>query len=770
MKGMERRDFGYFKDNGREYVVTEVNTPLPFVNYFWNNRFISGVSQHMAGIGCFTERPIQYMDPDCRCNMVRDENRHFYMRDDESGEIWSPGWYPVLTELDEYKCRHGLGYSILESRYKDIKTSLRVFVPLEGPVEIWTITITNVGSKDHTIKTYSFVDWLLTGYEEYCDYHSALSSVYDNKNNLLVSFNETSERPHDFFNGFIASDRSATGFDSSRKAFLGYAQVDRPAAVVNGRCSNSLGVAEKLVGVLEHTFYLKPGQQETYHVMIGATDSLNTAQETCSKFFRPGNVEKEFQDVLSKLHNDYSKVQVQTPETKINYLFNGWIKRSVQLHTEVGTDTGKGLRDILQAAWAVSSYDPEGAREKIIESLRHQYADGHTLRGWNPVDTHHYSDGPVWIAPAVDSYLKESGDYDFLNVVVPYFDEGEATVWDHVLTSIRHSTEDLGPHGLIRAHYGDWNDSLNMMGTGGIGESVWTSIAMIFSINSAKEIAKHVLKDDQIVQELECRAERLTKAINEYGWDGEWYLEGINDSGHKVGSHQEQEGRVYLNPQTWAIMGGIVTPEKLPSILKVIDEDLECDYGSLVLTPAYKKPNPGIGRLSWFTPGMWENASPYCHGTSFKIVADTYIKRGNEAFRSFMKVLPDSDLNPSSHSGCPPYMVTNMYYGPEHPRKGQILYSWITGTADWLFKGLTSHMIGVRATYDGLIIDPCVPDKWDRFSIKRSFRGTQYEVEFFNPEGKQSGVSSVEVDGQIIEGNLLPLFTDGKVHKVKVIM
>ncbi len=767
---MERVDYGYFDKQGREYVVTEVNTPLPFVNYFWNRQIISGVSQHLAGIGCFTERPMQYMDPHCRCLMVRDENRHFYLRDADTAKVWSPGWYPVLEKLDRFSCRHGLGYSTLESEKDQIETRMRVFVPSTDPVELWTVTLRNKGANPRKVQFYSFADWLLKGYQEYCDYFSSLTGAYNQEKNLLVSFNGAPERPHNFFNAFVASDLKPTGFDSSRKAFLGMSQVNCPQAVMEGRCRNSLAAAEKLCGALEHTFELKPGQETTFNVMFGATDTMELAESFCDRWFQPGKIDEEFQAVTENLVKSYTSVFIETPEEKLNSLFNYWIKRSVQLHTEVGTDTGKGLRDVLQAVWAVAGYDPEGAKRKIIESLKHQYSDGHTLRGWDPVDDHHYSDGPVWIAPALDSYLRETGDLRLLHEKVPYFDKGEATVWEHTLTAIRHSTDDLGSHRLIKAHFGDWNDSLNWIGIGEKGETVWTSIAMVYSMSKAMDIAREVFHDNSLVHELKDRSERLKRTINEQGWDGQWYLEGINDAGEKVGSHTEKEGRVYLNPQTWAIMAGVAEGERLKSILKVIDNDLECDYGSLVMTPAYRHKNPGIGRLTTFIPGMWENSSPYCHGTSFKIFADISIKRANEAYRSMKKILPDSEVNPSSHSGCPPYMVTNMYYGPEHPRKGEILYSWITGTADWLYNTMTSYMIGVRASYNGLLIDPCVPSHWDKFSLKRAFRGCQYEVEFANPNKKQFGVTSIEVDGKKITGNLLPLFTDNKTHSVKVVM
>jgi cellobiose phosphorylase len=489
---------------------------------------------------------MQYMHPDCRALMIRDENRHFYLRDTDSGKFWSPGWYPALTPLDNYSCRHGLGYSVVNSLFDGIEISLRLFVPRKGPCEIWTLAVKNTSGSKRNIQSFAFADWLLTGYPQYCDYHSNLHCEYDDKNNILMCWNDSAERvAHEFFNGFIASDLKPAGFDSSRKAFIGYGQVDRPQAIVaDGKCKNSIGVCEKLVGVLEHVFELEPDQEKSVNIIIGAADSLRFAQDLAENIFAPGNIEREFEAVRDGIRKSYDNVRFNIPDKRVENLFNNWIKRAVQLHTEVGTDTGKGLRDVLQAAWAVSSYDYSGAKAKIIECLRHQFADGHTLRGWNPVDDHYYSDGPVWIAPAVDSYLKETRDFDFLNIIVPYFDEGEGTVWEHVIQSIRKSTDDLGPRGFIKARWGDWNDSLNMIGGRdglGDGESVWTTIGMVFSVNCALDIVKNALKDSALERELLERRGRLTKIINEKGWDGDWYLQRPGrKGGHPYGNRRSR--------------------------------------------------------------------------------------------------------------------------------------------------------------------------------------------------------------------------------------
>ena len=351
---------------------------------------------------------------------------------------------------------------------------------------------------------------------------------YDESIHAITCINNAPERPHERFGAFMTTDRNPSGFDTSRNSFLGnLGSVAAPRAVVEGMMGNSRAVCEKMVAALEHSFELNNEESIEFNVAIGSTDNLETTRNIYSRIFVSTTVEHEFNKVQSVLKDKFSSVQVNTSEKRLNYLFNNWIKRAVQLHTEVGTDTGRGFRDVLQAAWAVSSYDPDNAREKIINSLQHQYSEGHALRGWNPVDTHRYSDGPVWIAPAVDSYLRETGDYAFLDIDVPYYEKGKGNIWEHVLASLRHATDDVGSHGLVRMHYGDWNDSLNMIGTGGKGESVFTSMGVIFAINCAVQIVRNVIRDIALEEELLQRKDRLTKAIEEHGWDGGWYLEGL---------------------------------------------------------------------------------------------------------------------------------------------------------------------------------------------------------------------------------------------------
>lgn len=763
--------FGYFRDDGREFVVTEVNTPRALVNYFWNPVFISGVSQHGGGEGVYKERAIQYIDKRGRNLMVRDGHRYFYLRDQEDGRIWSPGWHPVQHGLDEFSCAHGLGYSVLESELAGIAAQLRVFVPGQDPCEIWTVTLANNRSREARLKFYTFVDWLLTGYPMYADYYSTLWGEYHADLYAAHCCNRAAERTHPVFDGYVASDLEPSGFETSRRAFLGnFGHVDRPEAVTRGQCTNSLASCEKLASVLEHTIVLPPGGSRTFNVFIGASSGYEMTREIVTRLRSGGAVEAEFAALSRRKQEMVDRVRVVTPNERINYLINGWIKQQTQIYADVGSDNGRGFRDAMQLIWAVASYDHAYTKRMLDECLRHQFADGHTLRGWLPIDDHHYSDGPVWIPPVVDAYLKETGDYALLEQVVPFFDGGEGTVWEHVLRAMRHSSDDVGARGMVRAHYGDWNDSLNGLGLEGRGESVWTTIGIIYSLKIAAEIARRVRQDESLAEELLDRAARLTEAVNGHAWDGQWYLRAINDYDEKVGTHTEQEGYIYLLPQVWAIMAGIVDEERKQALYRAVDTHLDSPFGSKTLHPPYTKYNPRIGRLTLFLPGMWENGTPYCHANGFKIIADCCGGRGNHAYTSFLKAMPDSQWNPSTNSGCEPYVLTNQYLGPENRRPGVSLWAWMTGAGGWYYRALTEWMIGVRADYDGLVVDPCLPSEWADCAIERDFRGARYRVSVHNPDHLEKGKLKVAVDGRELGGNIVPIFGDGRTHEVEVTM
>lgn len=765
-------DFGHFK-NGNEYVIEKTELARPLLNYIWNSRILSGINHFGGGVGAYGTRAQAYIDPSGkgRCSVIRDGNRYFYIKDKSTGKVFNPGWYPTRTEVEDFSCTHGLGYSVITATCDGVKATARVFVNAEDPVEIWTVTLDNKSGSAKNLSVYTFVEFQLDGYARYSDAMSYLESTYDETHNLIVGFNGAMERPHEWFNGFVASDISPVAYDTSKRAFLGtYGNIISPDALKNDKLSNSPAACEPMVGALQHDFSIGAGESATFNVIIGATDSLKTAQNTAEKIFAKGKIESDFTSLKAQKATMADDIYINTPDEKINNFANYWLKQQVQLCSEVGRDTGKGFRDQLQDAWAVASFNKELSREKILETLTYMYSDGRCVRGWLPLDHHIYSDGPTWIAPTINAYIKETGDVDFLNQKVKYLDEGEDTVWEHMLTAARFVSSDLGADRLVKSRDGDWNDSLNMTGLQGKGESVWTSIATCYALENMAEIAENIVGNKEIAAEMLTRREEMKKAVNENGWDGEWYLAAINDFGQKVGSNEETEGKIYLNSQTWAILANVAEGERREKCLGAVDKYLDSDYGPLTLYPTYTKFNNRIGRLTSFVPGIWENGTPYCHGGTFKVVADCLEGRGNKAYETISKILPDADSNPSSHSGCEPYVVTNMYFGPDNPRKGETLFAWVTGTAGWMFRAIVQYMAGFHPSYDSFTLCPCIPAEWDGLTLKRKFRGDIYDITVKNPKGKQNGVTEIKVDGKVIEGNRVSAFLDGKTHAIEITM
>ena len=764
--------FGYFKSDGREFVITEKETPRALVNYLWNNKFISSVSQHGAGEGAYKERAAQYIDRRGRNILIKNGRRYFYILDSKTKNFWSPGWHPAQKKVSKFQCINAPGYSIISSQKNGIYAEKRVFVPPNDmPCEIWTITLRNSRKEKAELKFYSYVEFALDGYPRYCDYFGMLFGEYYSDINAAQACNRAAERTHDVFDGFIASDLQPSGFETSRDAFVGYyGHYNEPLALKRGYLTNSLASCEYLAGALEHNIELSPQEKLSFNIFIGASSGYEMTRHIVSTLSKPGIIEEQFAKLAEIKNKAISKILINTPDKKVNYLINVWIKQQMQVYADVGSDNGRGFRDAMQMLWATASYDLPYTERMIIECLEHQFSDGHTLRGWLPIDDHHYCDGPVWIAPVIDAYLKESGNYDFLNREVKYFDKGSGTVWDHLERGTIHLTEDIGEHGLTKCHFGDWNDSLTGVGVEGRGESVWASIAAVFSLKIAANIAKIVLKNSAKEQDFLQRAEKMTDNVNRHGWDGDWYLRAINDYGEKIGTKTEKEGKIYLLPQVWAVMAGIANEERKNKILKAVDELLETDCGSRILYPPYTKPNMRIGRITLLVPGIWENGTAYCHANSFKVVADCYAGRGEHAYRSFKKAMPDSEWNPSTHSGCEPYVMTNQFLGPENKRAGKSLWAWMTGSASWYFRAMTQWIIGVRPDFDGLIIDPCLPSVWKSCSLERDFRGARYSVKIKNPENLQKGKLIISVDGKNIEGNKVAIFADGKTHNVDVVL
>ena len=747
------KPFGHFSADNREYVITDpLAPPRAQVNFLWNDTLISGLNQFGGGDGVFNNQTLMLNHPQGRVRMIRDGRRYFYLRDAASGAIWNAGLYPTNTPGAALVTYVGLGYSRFTLTFDGVVTDSRVFLAPDEPVEIWEFSIRNTSNRPRSLWLAPYVEWLLAGYPTFSSPYSYLRSSFDPQRRAVLSFNTSDERPHERYNAFVATDGPVAQWCGGRRDFLGpFGTVTQPQALVAGRMSCKESWCEELAGALAIPVDLAPGETRDVAILLGSFDTLAEKDRLIDKVLPPAYRQQAWDGLIADKARMLSRVWVQTPDAQINRLVNIWAKQQIQLCVEFGRDGARGFRDTLQDAWGILPFNAPLAKAKIKETLAHQYSDGHAVRGWLPLQPHHYSDGPAWITPAVDAYLKETGDLALLQERVPYLDQGEATVFEHMLRGVRHLSEDLGAHGLVLAHEGDWNDSLNWMGRAGKGESVWTSMALYYSLTILSAMARDLLQDAALDREMQDRAARIRAAIDAHAWDGQWYLAGYSDLGNPVGSAANQEGRVYLNTQTWALMTGLAQGDRRAACIKAIDGILDSTHGSLTLWPHYTAADPNVGRVTMLLPGMYENGTPYCHGTAFKIVADLAAGRADQALASYHKVMPDNPAHPSTVSGCEPYAFTNQYLGPGNGRSGESISGWITGSAGWMFRAVVEYMCGIKPGYRGLTVEPCLPSAWNDVQVQRSLRGRTYDVRI-----RRNGTGyTITVNGQPYGGEVL---------------
>jgi cellobiose phosphorylase len=459
---------------------------------------------------------------------------------------------------------------------------------------------------------------------------------------------------------------------------------------------------------------------------------------------------------------DAFKVDVGNP--LYNGIFNIFLKK--QLYNYLINKSG--FRDNLQTDMALAMADYPAAETNFIRALASQYPDGSVPHGFRPLNRLQYSDKPAWILQVLPALVKESGHYDLLKAEVPYFESEETgSVWDHAFRSLRFLAKDTGKHGLCDQHHADWNDGLEATKEAGERESVFVTMQLCLGARDLAELATRI-GDNAAAEEARSVYDTFKKQINDVAWDGQWYVRTLCGDGYRIGSRDCQYGKIYLNPQSWAVLSGVAEGERAQAIMRKIDEELENDIGYRICKPPYAEYDPRVGHMSNTMPGAAENGGCYNHAAGFKAVADCMLGRAEQAWRAFTKVTPGSPENPISNSGAEPFSYVNSYSSVPQAY-GASGYAWRTGTAGWFCQVLVEYILGARRSYDGLVIDPCLPAELPEASVMRKFRGATYHIHIKNRADGGKGPRSITLEGQAIEGNTLPLATSGE-YKVEVLM
>ena len=764
---MEKKMYEFSGDG--TCVIKDSKPPRYWFNYLWNeNGYCSQISQIGHGRSYYLNEKADM------CMINNNDARYIYFRDDEDNSCWNIGEGPLNVEVEQYECVHSIGHSTLRSAKNGIHSSWRIFVPQDGFHEVWTVTVKNTGDHVRKLSMFSAVTFELEGfqYPRYYEMYRCLETQFDRVLNGIYCSSAHPFAPHARYNAFLASSEPVYAYDGDLAKFCGatgsitkldasaYALFQWPEVVVKGMdCTNSEAALFILGAVLQHKITLQPGEMKGISFVFGVSESLDEARQAAKRYADEETLEREYLNAQNYNLAKYSSISVSTPDQKINHIMNNWLKKQIDCCI-VGK---KGVRDNLQIAVALLNYRKDKAREEILECLRHQFRDGHAVLTWYPYDDTRYSDQPFWIIWAVCQLIKETGDFTLLDTMIGWQDGGEATVLDHVKAAVNRLILDKGKHGLVKLYFADWNDALNVT-TDPEAESVMLSHQACLAFKELRALMEK-LGDTAYADYLASEYDTLKKQINDAAWDGDWYMRALS-SVENIGSKDSWGSKIYLNAQTWAVLGDVVDDEKLPKLIKAVD-DMEHDFGFPLNHPPYPEYSPNVGRMSGMLPGLFENGGVYCHATGFKILMDCKLGRGSKALYTLKKIMPDSEKNPSSQSGAEPYVFTNCY--STHPKYyGKSYWSWTTGTSAWSMMGLYEGILGVKRDYDGLRIQPSFPAEWDLAEMTRQFRDAEYHVMIHNPEHLERGIVSICVDGKRIAGDVLPDFRDQKIHEVEV--
>ena len=745
---------GYFCDEKREYVIENMYPTRPLINYLWNDTIFAGLDQFCCGVSkCCIDKEFK---------PLVDGTRLFYVKDQQTGEFYDVNRNLARMPFDKFLCRVGIGYQTTESAYKGLESELTVVIPEENYVEMQRLRLKNTGKTTRKLSVYSYLRPFVN-----INGHLAYGKGYYDKDldSLYYTF-RAFRCDQKYTDVFYKASETPVSFSTSDRGFLGaYGTLERPDGVTTERLANDFTVFdENYCGAMQFEVTLEPNEEKVLYFAIGTTQNEEESKALVGKYANENGFEREYARQAEIAEEYLNKVLIDTPDSYLNSTINVWLKRQIVLGKTWGRIYGKGFRDLLQDITGFVSFDAKRAKDRLKYTLKHQFISGNGLRQFDPVVDYPYQDMPVWIPIAALNYIKESGDYGVLSERVGYYDdEREESVFEHIKRGMDFLYSNQGVHGLGLWRGGDWNDSMNNCGMQDKGESVWLSIATVKATDDYVEILKNcpIANADELVKDIQAKQAVLKENIVKHGFEKDHFIYGINDWNEKVGSYENEEGKMYLNPQTWAVMAGIFDEKGSNGLMDHVENNLKCDYGYLQNVPSYTKPDPHIGRITYFGAGLYENGSVYNHGVMFKVVADCLLGRADNAYETLKMARYNNPKNPDS--GTEPYAISNMYFGPyAFARKGFAPCSWVTGSAGWLYRAVTEFILGVQADFDGLMISPCLPTDWTTATIEREFRGVHYRIKLF--KGDKKGLF---VDGEAVEGNKIPLFEKGSEHNVE---
>ena len=790
--------YGYFDNANKEYVIDRVDTPVSWTNYIGTGDMY-GVFNQTAGGYLLYKSPEYHRITRFRPNAVpMDRPGHYvYLRDNDNGDYWTVSWQPVGKDKKYYSCRHGLSYIRYLCDYSAIHAEQKLFIDPGAPVEIWDVTLRNDSENARDLSVFSYLEFSF--HQINMDNRNFQMSLYAAgsryENGVIEHDLYYEEKGYQFFTSNFEPD----GFDCLRDAFIGpYHTESDPETVTTGCCKSSFEKGGNHCGCLMKRIRLEPGERVRLIFLLG--EGGLDAGKKAKQNYTPEKVDQAFAGLSDFWADKLSCLQVRTPNEGMNTEINLWNLYQSEINVmfsrftsfiEVGGRTGLGFRDTAQDAMTIPNADPEKCRSRLCELLNAVTSSGYGLHLFEPrwflpqqedqgfksptvipsPDKSQFvhgikdvcADDALWLVSAVVQYIRETGEIDFADMVIPFADEGNGTVYEHLKRILDFSAREVGRNGICKGLRADWNDCLNLGG----GESAMVSFLFIWAAENFVSLARFLGRSADADKYAES-AEKMKQTCQQVLWDGKWFIRGITADNRKIGTQQDAEGRVHMESNTWAVLSGAATRDQGISAMDSVDEYLYTPYGLMLNAPSYTKPDEGIGFVTRVYPGLKENGSIFSHPNPWAWCAEAMLGRGSRAMKFYNALCPALQNDRIEVRSAEPYSYCQFISGKDHTTYGRAHHPFMTGSSGWAYYAATQYLLGIRPDFDELVIDPCIPADWKEFSVLRKWRGAVCEIHVSNPDGVEKGVRSIYVDGRSVDK--IPVFPEGTKCTVDVIM
>jgi cellobiose phosphorylase len=796
--------FGHFDDENREYIITDPKTPTRWINYIGTLRFGGFVDQTGGALICKGDpalnRITKYI-PHLPGSSFNGEGLYVRIKGEEEYFVFSPFYTPILIELDRFEAHVGLGYTSFISELSGLRCEVTVFVPIDEEIELRDIRITNIGSEalevdaipvvEYThpdaLKQFTNADWIP---------QTMVSRAFEDEEGQII-LKQYPFMLRDARQNFFTSNHPASSFETDRAVFLGgngYGSFQLPGSLLRPELSNSeANRGDNLAVLLHHFGKLLPGESRRLITQLGQTEKVKELPEIVKKYRDPLEVDQAFQELNRFWVGYLAKVQVSTPNADMDQMLNihnprqclitkNW-SRYLSLYQLGLGDRGIGFRDSSQDVLGVMSFIPEEAVDLVRNLLSVQKRDGSAMHQYNPMtmigstgeanqeSNRFYSDDHLWAVLSVTAYLKETGQMEFLDEVIPFYEKDDAhqplengTVLEHLIRGIEFTRKMTGVHGLPLLGFADWNDTVNLRPG---AESVFTACLFGMALRELIELAEF-LGEETLAERWSDDFRSMKEKVNQEAWDGAWYCRYLDADGNPIGSSKNDHGKIFTNAQSWSVLAGYADQNRGRQALDSVKEFLDTDYGIKLSTPGYDGFDPLIGGVSTYPPGAKENGGIFLHANPWVIIAETILGDGDQAFAYYNKINPVAKNDMMEIYESEPYAYPQNILGNEHPQFGLARNSWLTGTASWVYLAATRYILGIRPEYNGLRISPRIPSDWPGFTARRELRSAIYDIEVKRDPSIPKDRIKLVIDGDDHSGELVPYFDDGKSHRIAV--